>query len=73
MDEQCFGLLNRRLSRSLPIIEWGGSNRRSGTKGDIAAGLTIGEMLVPQAMAYAMHAGLPPEVGLYASTVALIT
>jgi len=66
------GSLTRRLSRILPIIEWGGSYRRSDIKGDIAAGLTIGAMLVPQAMAYAMLAGLPPEVGLYASTIPLI-
>jgi SulP family sulfate permease len=66
------GSLSRRLSRVLPIIEWGGSYRSSDIKGDIAAGLTIGAMLVPQAMAYAMLAGLPPEVGLYASTIPLI-
>ena len=48
------GSLTRRLSRIRPIIEWGGSYRRSDSKGDIAAGLTIGAMLVPQAMAYAM-------------------
>jgi SulP family sulfate permease len=66
------GFLTRRLSRILPIIEWGGSYRRSDIRGDIAAGLTVGAMLVPQAMAYAMLAGLPPEVGLYASTVPLI-
>lgn len=38
---------------------------------DLAAGLTVGAMLVPQAMAYALLAGLPPEVGLYASTIPL--
>ena len=57
------GSLTRRLSRILPIIEWGGSYRRSDIKGDLAAGLTVGAMLVPQAMAYAMLAGLPPEIG----------
>lgn len=39
---------------------------------DLGAGLTVGAMLVPQAMAYALLAGLPPEVGLYASTVPLV-
>ncbi|MCB0997330.1 MAG: hypothetical protein KDB21_19690 [Acidimicrobiales bacterium] len=39
---------------------------------DIAAGLTVGAMLIPQAMAYALLAGLPPEVGLYASIVPLL-
>ena len=41
-------------------------------KSDVAAGLTVAAMLVPQAMAYAQLAGLPPEIGLYASTVPLL-
>ncbi|MBW2526100.1 MAG: solute carrier family 26 protein [Deltaproteobacteria bacterium] len=40
-------------------------------RGDLAAGLTVAVMLIPQGMAYAMLAGLPPIVGLYASTVPL--
>ncbi|BCE01555.1 SulP family inorganic anion transporter [Marinicellulosiphila megalodicopiae] len=40
--------------------------------GDVIAGFTIAVMLVPQAMAYAMLAGLPPIIGLYASIVPLI-
>ena len=40
--------------------------------GDIVAGLTVAVMLVPQAMAYALLAGLPPIIGLYASIVPLI-
>jgi len=40
--------------------------------GDLAAGLTVGAMLVPQAMAYAQLAGLPPEVGLYSATIPLV-
>lgn len=38
----------------------------------MSAGLTVAVMLVPQAMAYAMLAGLPPVVGLYASTLPII-
>ncbi|MFD2706273.1 SulP family inorganic anion transporter [Salibacterium lacus] len=41
-------------------------------KQDIAAGLTVFIMLVPQGMAYALLAGLPPVMGLYASTIPLI-
>ena len=41
-------------------------------KNDLAAGLTVGVMLIPQGMAYAMIAGLPPIFGLYASTIPLI-
>ena len=41
-------------------------------RGDAIAGLTVGVMLVPQGMAYAMLAGLPPVYGLYASLIPLI-
>ncbi len=41
-------------------------------KGDLSAGLTVGVMLIPQGMAYAMIAGLPPIYGLYAALVPLI-
>lgn len=43
--------------------------RREQFVGDLIAGLIVAVMLVPQAMAYAMLAGLPPQVGLYASIV----
>lgn len=46
--------------------------RREHLVGDLIAGLVVAIMLVPQAMAYAMLAGLPPQVGLYASIVPLI-
>lgn len=46
--------------------------RRQDLPGDVASGLTVAVMLIPQGMAYAMLAGLPPVVGLYASTVPLI-
>lgn len=46
--------------------------RRADLLSDLGAGVTVGAMLVPQAMAYALLAGLPPEVGLYASTVPLV-
>ncbi len=36
-------------------------------RGDLAAGLTVGTMLIPQGMAYALVAGLPPVYGLYAA------
>lgn len=41
-------------------------------RGDATAGLIVAAMLVPQAMAYATLAGLPPEAGLYASTLPLL-
>jgi sulfate permease, SulP family len=41
-------------------------------RADVQAGLTVAAMLVPQGMAYAALAGMPPVTGLYASTVPLV-
>jgi SulP family sulfate permease len=60
------------LRQLLPILSWGRAYRRSDFRGDLTAGLTVGAMLVPQAMAYALLAGLPPEVGLYAATIPVV-
>ncbi|MGK0388342.1 MAG: SulP family sulfate permease [Maribacter sp.] len=46
---------------------WWRGYRREFIKGDISAGFTIGVMLIPQGMAYAMLAGMPPIYGLYAA------
>lgn len=51
---------------------WLPSYNRSQLRGDLSAGLSVGVMLIPQGMAYAMIAGLPPIYGLYASTIPLI-
>lgn len=58
--------------RVLPILTWAPRYQRRDLRDDIAAGLTVGAMLVPQAMAYALLAGLPPEVGLYAATIPVL-
>ncbi|MEL6188036.1 MAG: sulfate permease, partial [Myxococcota bacterium] len=58
-----------RLSDWIPALAWLPHYRLRDFGPDFAAGLTTAIMLVPQAMAYAMLAGLPPEVGLYASVV----
>ena len=59
-------------ARILPILRWAPQYRRADLRSDLAAGLTVGAMLVPQAMAYALLAGLPPEVGLYAAIVPVL-
>ena len=41
-------------------------------KSDLFAGITVGTILIPQGMAYALLAGMPPIYGLYASIVPLI-
>lgn len=50
-----------------PIVSWIKSYSKEELKSDFAAGLTVGVMLIPQGMAYAMIAGLPPVYGLYAA------
>ncbi len=55
-----------------PLVAKLSDYRREMFVGDLIAGVVVAIMLVPQAMAYAMLAGLPPQVGLYASIVPLI-
>ncbi len=58
-------------ARWLPFLTWLPRYDRANLPGDLQAGLTTAVMLIPQGMAYAMLAGLPPIVGLYASLVPL--
>jgi SulP family sulfate permease len=60
------------LKRYLPFLDWLFHYRRQDLVGDLMAGIIVTIMLVPQSMAYALLAGLPPQVGLYASIVPLI-
>jgi len=60
------------LQKIVPALDWLQNYKRENLKGDLAAGLIVAIMLVPQGMAYAMIAGLPPVVGLYASTFPLV-
>ncbi len=46
--------------------------QRQWLSGDLTAGLIVTVMLIPQSLAYAMLAGLPPQVGLYASVLPLV-
>jgi sulfate permease, SulP family len=61
-----------RLARYLPILEWGRTYGRASLGKDLIAGVIVTIMLVPQGLAYALLAGLPPEVGLYASILPLV-
>ena len=60
------------LERWVPILDWAPGYRAADLSGDAIAGLMVSIMLVPQAMAYAMLAGLPPQTGLYASLLPLV-
>ncbi len=60
------------LSRYLPILDWGRSYNRSVLTNDMVAAIIVTIMLIPQSLAYALLAGLPPVVGLYASILPLV-
>ncbi len=60
------------LERIFPAYGWLRSYDRSDLSKDFSAALIITAMLVPQGMAYALLAGLPPSYGLYASTAPAI-
>lgn len=55
------------LARWLPITRWLRRYTREDFGGDLVAGVITAILLVPQGMAFALLAGLPPQVGLYAS------
>ena len=61
-----------RIHDFLPFLQWMRHYSRDDLIGDLIAGVIVAIMLVPQSMAYALLAGLPAEVGLYASIVPLI-
>lgn len=60
------------LSRYLPILGWGRSYNPTVLTNDLVAAGIVTIMLIPQSLAYAMLAGLPPEIGLYASILPII-
>ena len=62
----------RRVLPSLPVLQWGRAYNREALVSDGVAALIVTIMLIPQSLAYAMLAGLPPEVGLYASVAPLL-
>jgi sulfate permease, SulP family len=60
------------VKRLFPAFDWIRHYRREQLGGDLLAGVIVAVMLVPQGMAYALLAGLPPQIGLYASIVPLL-
>jgi SulP family sulfate permease len=61
-----------RFSRYFPVFDWGCSYNGETLTDDLVAAIIVTIMLIPQSLAYAFLAGLPPEVGLYASIAPLI-
>lgn len=57
------------LKRNIPILEWLPSYKKTNFRGDFIAGITVSIILIPQGIAYALIAGLPPIYGLYSALV----
>ncbi len=60
------------MKRFFPILTWGRDYSRMTFEADIVAAVIVTIMLIPQSLAYALLAGLPPEVGLYASIAPIL-
>ena len=64
--------MNKQLGRIIPALEWGREYNRGLLASDLLAAVIVTIMLIPQSLAYALLAGLPAEMGLYASILPLI-
>lgn len=60
------------LRKYVPIFDWGQTYDRTAFGNDMIAAVIVTIMLIPQSLAYALLAGLPPEAGLYASIAPII-
>jgi sulfate permease, SulP family len=60
------------LRRYFPVLEWGKTYDRDAFSNDAIAAVIVTIMLIPQSLAYAMLAGLPPEAGIYASIAPIL-
>ena len=59
----------KKIKELIPILEWLPNYNSSRLKGDFIAGITVSIILIPQGIAYALIAGLPPIYGLYCALV----
>lgn len=84
-DGQCYGSalapsssenfdrgMTIKLTDWIPIVDWISDYQRDDFRADLIAGIVVLFITVPQVIAYAFLAGLPPEAGLYAALLALI-
>ena len=62
----------RNFSLASTLPQWLRYYQKAWLAGDLTAGLIVTVMLIPQSLAYALLAGLPPEVGLYASILPIV-
>jgi SulP family sulfate permease len=61
-----------RLQDTSPMLQWGRDYDRDTLTSDLVAAVIVTIMLIPQSLAYALLAGLPPEMGIYASIAPII-
>ncbi|MEP2954658.1 MAG: sulfate permease [Sulfitobacter sp.] len=62
----------RPPAQYLPILDWGRRYDRGQFTGDLVAAVIVTIMLIPQSLAYALLAGMPPEAGIYASIAPIV-
>ena len=60
------------LAQYLSLLGWLPAYRREWLRGDLIGGLTVVALLVPEGMAYAQLAGMPPQAAFYAAPVGLV-
>lgn len=61
-----------QLRRYVPVLDWGRTYSRQAFSNDMVAAVIVTIMLIPQSLAYALLAGLPPEAGIYASIAPIV-
>ena len=61
-----------RLRKFIPVLDWGRTYNGTALSNDLVAAVIVTIMLIPQSLAYALLAGLPPEAGIYASIVPIL-
>jgi sulfate permease, SulP family len=59
------------ISKFIPIISWLPTCSWKTARGDVVAGIAVAGLLIPEGMAYAGIAGVPPQVGLYAAMLGM--
>ena len=58
-----------KIKETIPILQWLPAYKKAWLKNDLFAGITVGVILIPQGIAYATIAGLPPIYGLYTALI----
>lgn len=65
-------LMYEQVAKFVPVLDWGRTYNRTALANDAVAAFIVTIMLIPQSLAYALLAGLPPQVGIYASIAPIV-